>query len=137
MFWIVFYHLYSLSNKGTKEGTRGIEDPLRFDPSTFLRISRTPLDRDQYENETVRVGPSNIPFAGEGLFAIRHLGMDPRIHCNENPVYVFLSWELRGLSPNFYIHVSRSDLYIPRIGACSKIDRLILEIFKSLSDISV
>jgi hypothetical protein len=22
-------------------------------------------------------------------------------HCNENPIYVFLFWELRGLSPNF------------------------------------
>jgi hypothetical protein len=38
------------------------------------------------------------------------------IHCNENPIYVFLVWELRGLSPNFHIHVSVSDLYIPRIG---------------------
>jgi hypothetical protein len=27
-------------------------------------------------------------------------------HCNENPMYVFLFWELRGLSPNFHIHVS-------------------------------
>jgi hypothetical protein len=79
MFWIVFYQLYFLRNKGTKGETRGLEDQLRFDPSTFLRISRTPLDRDEYENETVWVGPSNIPFAGEGLFAIRHLGMDPRI----------------------------------------------------------
>ncbi len=37
-------------------------------------------------------------------------------HCKENPIYVFLFWELRGLSPNFHIHVSVSDLYIPRIG---------------------
>ncbi len=37
-------------------------------------------------------------------------------HCNENPIYVFIFWELRGLSPNFHIHVSVSDLYIPRIG---------------------
>jgi hypothetical protein len=37
-------------------------------------------------------------------------------HCNENPFYVFFFWELRGLSPNFHIHVSVSDLYIPRIG---------------------
>jgi hypothetical protein len=29
---------------------------------------------------------------------------------------IFLFWELRGLSPNFHIHVSVSDLYIPRIG---------------------
>ncbi len=37
------------------------------------------------------------------------------LQCNENPIYVFLFWELRGLSPNFHIHVSVSDLYIPRI----------------------
>ncbi len=35
---------------------------------------------------------------------------------NENPIYVFLFWELHGLSPNFPIHVSVSGLYIPRIG---------------------
>jgi hypothetical protein len=37
------------------------------------------------------------------------------MHCEENPIYVFLFWELRGLSLNFHIHVSVSDLYIPRI----------------------
>ena len=37
------------------------------------------------------------------------------LHCKENPIYVFLFWELPGLSPNFHIHVSVSDLYIPRI----------------------
>jgi hypothetical protein len=40
-------------------------------------------------------------------------------------------WELRGLSPNFHIHVSVSDLYIPRIGphiSRSRIGRLIVEI---------
>ncbi len=26
-------------------------------------------------------------------------------HCNENPIYVFPEKELRGLSPNFQIHV--------------------------------
>ncbi len=33
-------------------------------------------------------------------------------HYNENPIYVFLLWELRGHSPNFHIHVSVSDLYM-------------------------
>ncbi len=37
-------------------------------------------------------------------------------YCNGNSVYIFLFWELLGLSPNFHIHVSVSDLYIPRIG---------------------
>jgi len=38
------------------------------------------------------------------------------MHCKENPIYVFLFRELRGLSPNFYMHVSVCDLYISRIG---------------------
>jgi hypothetical protein len=32
-------------------------------------------------------------------------------HCNENLIYVFLFWELRGLSPNLHIHVSVSDIF--------------------------
>jgi hypothetical protein len=58
-------------------------------------------------------------------------------HCNENPIYVFLFWELRGLSPHFHIHVSVSDLYIPRIGphiSCSRIGRLIVGKYKSPTD---
>ncbi len=38
-----------------------------------------------------------------------------RPHCKENPNYVFLFQELRGLTPSFHIHVSMSDLYNPRI----------------------
>jgi hypothetical protein len=44
------------------------------------------------------------------------LQVSARAHCNENPINVFLFWELRDLSPNFHIHVSVSDLYISRIG---------------------
>jgi hypothetical protein len=33
------------------------------------------------------------------------------VPCNENPIYESPEKELRGLSPNFYIHVSVSDLY--------------------------
>jgi hypothetical protein len=47
------------------------------------------------------------------------------MHCKENPIYVFLFWELRGLSPNFHIQVSVSDLYI----SCSRIGRSIVEIY--------
>ncbi len=39
-----------------------------------------------------------------------------QLFCKENSTYVFLFWELRGLYPNFHIHVSVSHLYIPRIG---------------------
>ncbi len=38
------------------------------------------------------------------------------LHRTENPSYVFLEMKLRGFIPNSYIHVSLSDLYIPRIG---------------------
>jgi hypothetical protein len=31
-------------------------------------------------------------------------------HCNENSIYVFLFWELFGLSSNYQIHVSVSDV---------------------------
>ncbi len=31
------------------------------------------------------------------------------MHCNENPIYVFPEKEMRGLSPNFHIHVPVSD----------------------------
>ncbi len=34
-------------------------------------------------------------------------------HCEENPIYVFPEKKLRGLIPNFYIHLSVSDLYTP------------------------
>ncbi len=37
------------------------------------------------------------------------------VHFNEDPIYLFLFWELRDLSPNFNIHVSVRDLYISRI----------------------
>ncbi len=47
------------------------------------------------------------------------------------PHRLFLFWELRGLSPNFNIHVSVSDLYSPRISlhiSSSRIGRPIVEI---------
>jgi hypothetical protein len=36
--------------------------------------------------------------------------------CKEISIYVFQEKELCGLSPNFHIHVSVGDLYIPTIG---------------------
>ncbi len=51
-------------------------------------------------------------------------------HCNKNPIYVFLLRKLRGLSPNFHIHVSVSDPHI----SCNRIGRSIVGIYKSLTD---
>jgi hypothetical protein len=39
-----------------------------------------------------------------------------RVHCKEIYDLCFPRKELRGLRPNFHIHVSLSDLDIPRIG---------------------
>jgi hypothetical protein len=61
----------------------------------------------------------------------------PHIHCNGNSVYIFLFWELRGLSLNFHIHGSGSDLYIPRIGphiSSSIKGRPIVGIYNSITD---
>jgi hypothetical protein len=38
------------------------------------------------------------------------------LHYKENPIYVFLFWELHGLNPNFQIHVSVRNSFSPRIG---------------------
>ncbi len=38
------------------------------------------------------------------------------MHCKEICIYVFPGMELRALSPNFHIHVSVNDLYIPTFG---------------------
>ncbi len=51
--------------------------------------------------------------------------------------YIFPEMKMRGLVPNFYIHVSVSNLYIPTISPqtlYSKIGELIMGIYKSLSD---
>jgi hypothetical protein len=46
-----------------------------------------------------------------------------RAHCKENSIFVFPGKELRGLSPNFHIHVYVSDLYLPNIGPHRQINR--------------
>ncbi len=68
------------------------------------------------------------------------LGLEPASylpsHGNENPTYVLLFWEKRGLSPNFHIHVYVSDLFSPRIGlhiSSYRIGRRIVGIYKSLT----
>jgi hypothetical protein len=55
----------------------------------------------------------------------------------ENLKQIFPEKEYRGLSPNFLIHVSASELYIPTMGLpalLEEICRLILGIYKSLKD---
>jgi hypothetical protein len=61
------------------------------------------------------------PFAlgtvlGKGGPVTQFFSMSISAHCKEISIYVFPEKELRGLSPNFHIHVSVSDPYIPTIG---------------------
>jgi hypothetical protein len=46
----------------------------------------------------------------------KKLEVVPKPHCKDNSIYVIPERKLRGLIPNFYIHISVSDLYIPTIG---------------------
>ncbi len=39
-----------------------------------------------------------------------------QMHCTENSKQIFPERKLRGLVPNFYIHISVSDLYFTTIG---------------------
>jgi len=54
-----------------------------------------------------------VILVGECLFRLLP-SLSKVLHCKEIPICVFSGKELRGLSPNFHIHVSVSDLYIPR-----------------------
>ena len=47
--------------------------PFYFDPSTPERISSDPLLSDPYERLFVRLGLSNLPHAGQGLFAVEDI----------------------------------------------------------------
>ncbi len=73
----------------------------------------------QYNEYILHVFTLHVLF--EGYISSIHICISKKIinmyvNCKENPVYAFLFWELRSLSPNFHSHVSASDLYIPRIG---------------------
>ncbi len=93
-----------------------------FSPITRLKISAQEL--------------SDLFWDGVAVWR-RHWGV-AYSNCKENPIYVFLFWELLGLSPNFHIHVSVNVFiqYIPRIGpqfSYSRIGRSKVEIYNTLT----
>jgi hypothetical protein len=72
-----------------------------------------------------------------GLGTVRYNRGDKRyitLHCKQKSINVFLEKELRGLSPNFHIHVSVNDFSIPSMFSCSRKGRPIVRIYKSLTD---
>ncbi len=82
----------------------------------LVQVGRLPVWREPDHADAVR----QVAEAGRGHWRLgghhhRHchllqVSISP-LHCNENPIYVFLEKELPVLSPNFYIQVSVSDLY--------------------------
>ncbi len=106
--------------------SQGFSDGNKME--NIIKFSHVDVQLQIYLKEKIKHRKASTKFISFGL------------HCKENSIYVFLFWELRGLSPNFHIHVSVCDLYIPRIGphiSCRRICRPILEIYKSLTDIWV
>ncbi len=69
------------------------------------------------QQEATRSESANKVMSAFYTIKLRTLWLEEQTveRCKENPIYVILFWELRGLSPNFHIHLSVSDLYIPRI----------------------
>jgi hypothetical protein len=66
-------------------------------------------------------------------------GFEPTLQRQKTEIskQIIAEEEYRGLSPNFHIHVSVSDLYIPTIGLpilLVEICRPILGLYKSLTD---
>jgi hypothetical protein len=58
-------------------------------------------------------------------------------HNTENSKQIFPEKELHGHSPNFHIHVSMSDLYIPTIGLSFLLQENMWTDYKSLTDTNV
>ncbi len=122
---VLFVHC--LAHTPTQNTHKGLEGFLIIIRQNFFSINHSCMEKSLWR-ETFSLYGGNLCLTLEITI--------PCI-CNENPIYVFFFWELRGLSPNFYIHVSVSDLYIPMIGthiSCSRIGRSMVGIYKSLTD---
>ncbi len=62
-------------------------------------------------NLKIKTAPiSEFTYSKYRHFYLSVLHVTWKLHCKENYIYVFLSREFRGLSSNFHIHVSVSDL---------------------------
>jgi hypothetical protein len=78
------------------------------------------IDRETTRSDLLPMSVGEGVFGGDlcGYVSCRtcQTACQDRTHCTENMIYLFLEMKLRGLVPNSDIHVSVSDLYIPRIG---------------------
>ncbi len=89
----------------------------------------------QQGSPIITVFPTQLPSSLSNKCLHSHFIKQGTLQRKSNLCIPFLG--LRGLSPNFHIHVSVSDWYIPRIRphiSCSRIGRLIVGIYKSFTD---
>ncbi len=126
---MIFYILSGLKGEIRNSGL--------FHLCSVLTSWSEPQCRNQQLNPHSK--PSDKPYItpANTMITIGYATVPKLLHCNENCIYIFLFWELHGLSHNFHIHVSVSDLCIPGIGphiSCRRIDRSIVGIYKSLTD---
>ncbi len=91
---IISLYILLLFLDGLTAGCYGGDSEGWFDPWALLQAFK------------LQVSKIVISFAAQVSFT----------HCKEIWNYVFPEKELRGLSPNFHIHVSVSDLYFPAVG---------------------
>ncbi len=121
-------------NKEKKDGTLGGKGGVKGDTAEFDRSDVIAKRRKAVLPSSIR-DVKRLPSASVVII----LSGSSHLNYTENQIYVFLEKELRGLSPNSYIHVSVSDLYTSRIGPYIRLQRnrqtWILEIYKSLTDI--
>jgi hypothetical protein len=61
------------------------------------------------------IGARGLAWDVSGAHSV--LILTEQVHCSENHIYVFPEKELRGLCPNFHLHVCVINLYIPMIGS--------------------
>jgi hypothetical protein len=116
----------------------------------FADLRKVGIRRERQENGIRKQKRGTVhgffPFLQRNVFLFLHIFQHcficrpSRFNCVggaasllQNPIYVSSKKELGGLSPNFHIHVSVKDLYIPRISpqkfSCGRIGRPIVGIY--------
>jgi hypothetical protein len=91
--------------------------------------------KSMWEKEGKGSPPSSA--CGSVGFKLMEALCDGNVGCTATAIPFMHFWELRGLSPNFHINVSVSDLYIPWIGPhipSTRKGRSIVGIYSSHTD---
>jgi hypothetical protein len=72
----------------------------------------SPKSKEMYKNNCIPVHKYTHRYISSTISSF----ISWYLQCKEDPICVFPEMKLRGLVPNFHIHVSVSNLYIPTVG---------------------